>query len=292
MSLRTTHLLAFSTFACVLLTQGCMPHNYQTDVSNRLQVLLKTPNNNQPINGYIFGSLLPAVGTMFCADYTSKWPITPDNGCQFETTGTYFSAAVSDADKKAILAAIITPTEGGTVSLSDDVTKEVKFDVAVPIVGNLANLAGNADIKKHTTVTIDGTKVIRRTVNWDQLTIADGNNKFNSAMHAHLQRKDYILAASDIVINDYSVTVKIDNSVSAGTKDTLSSAFQALGANSSLNVDTSAANTGTYKVTSKDPVVVAGLYVKPPTGGGASGATTDVKTWPQVHLVGVTGTHK
>lgn len=266
-----------------LLSLSC-GHNYQRDISKRLETLYGVPNNNRPINGYIFAALLPSVGTMFCTNYADRWPIAPDNGCQFESPATYFVAGVSDEDKKALLAAIITPVEGGTFTLSDDMTKGVKFDLAMPLLGNLADLNANTEYKKHVTVTINGNQVVKRVVNWDPLLAAQSNGKFNERMREHLAKRDFILAAADIVISGYTATVKVDSGLSASAKSKLEDTFKALAKESSGSVNLDTSNTGSYKFESANPVVVAALYVRPPEGGGHSGARTDVTKWKKVRL--------
>ena len=101
----------------------------------------------------------------------------------------YFVESVSEAQKKQILAAIVSRDSGGSVSLSDDVTRKVKFDLAMPLIGNIANLNVNADIQKHTTVTITAGKTFRRTVNWDAIRDAHEKNQLTQIMHEQLLKR-------------------------------------------------------------------------------------------------------
>jgi hypothetical protein len=277
-------LVTFLLFANGLIMGGCVPHSYQKDISARLKKQFQLPNNGNPVNGYVFAAILPEVGTLFCTEGATSWPIVPDVGCRYGSIDQYFVAAVSDDQKKAILAALISKQQGGSANLTDDVTHNASFDLAMPLIGNIADVTAGLDIKKHTTVSITAGNTWRRTVNWDSIRDAHEKNYLTQTMVDHLQKKDFILAASDIIMENYTATVTIDNSISANAKAQLDDQFKALAKDSSLTVSGGGTNTGSYTVKSMVPVVVAGLYVTPPAGITLTGSTTDATKWPNANM--------
>lgn len=277
--------LRVSAMACALVLSGCV-HNYQKDITVRLQKLYSTPSKGQPMNGYVFGALLLPVGTLFCNDFADKWPIPPNDECVFASSANYFVQTVSDQEKKKILEMIILSLKNGTFNLTDDVVTNVKADASVPLIG-LAKIDANVDISKHVTVTLGGQQVMKRIIQWDPF-LSQGEN-FTERMRAHLAKRDYVLAAADIVIVGFSANVNYTSGLKAGAKAELEKSLESLVAGSSgkLALDTSV--NGTYKVTSVDPVVVAGLYVKPRLGGGSAAAKEDPTTWPRAAVPAAKG---
>ncbi len=114
---------------------------------------------------------------------------------------------------------------------------------------------------------------------------------FKPSVQEVIRQGDFIIATGDIILNGFTVEVKVDKSFNPKLDAKLSELAKlgSIGKDSKLELSVDGDEKGNYKLTASTPVVAAVLWKKPPKQRGtakslAATLGTDFKYWDPVSI--------
>ena len=185
---------------------------------------------------------------------------------------------LSDNETATLKAAnYIEPGRGGSITLDDSQKRTLSINVLATLL-SLLNLSGKVDSSKATVVNVEIPAATIRYLMKGTLTSHIQKDSPSAAVTDAFQDRRLRAIVGDIVVDSMTATVKVDDSLSADVKASLDqNVGQTLGKDSSLAVSYSKTGTGTYKLETKKPVIVAVEPAKQPKTGPLQAAETP---WP------------
>lgn len=174
---------------------------------------------------------------------------------------------------------------GGTIELSQKKKTKVAIDIILPKIYDIVGVSGGFKKEQTTEINITIGKAFLRKLRRDEIL-----QHINSLDNTKSVKKAYnngnlVLVVADCVIEDMSVSVKVDQEISTNLDAKLgitgTSVATKVFQDASLSVKVEKTSSGTYTFKVSHPVIFARLIKKQP-GAGTLGASNDFTEWPTV----------
>jgi hypothetical protein len=270
---------AICATAAILMMTGCTP-NYSGEVRNALKRVYRSDFPGYTLRGTPVGNF--GVGTMYQNDIQNpsvpieeRWLIGHPN--------TWFVDAVTEQEKSVLLDKIIEKGPMGSAALTEDISRKLSLDLAVPAIKDIVSVGTNINTEKGVKVTLRASDALNHRMNWDEFQIALRDGKLKPSIAEHVQKRDFVIAADDIVFSGYKALVTVDIKVNPELNAKLTEAVgKVIGQDTSMKIKISSSHAGTFEVETVSPVVAAILFKTPPPA--ATQATANISAWPTVTL--------
>lgn len=260
------------------LTSGCA--NYADEMQKALKRIYKRDFRGYTFRGTPVGNF--GVGTMYMNDIENpKVPI--EERWLIGHPDTWFPDTLPKEEREALLAKIFVRGPLGSVSLQEDISRKLGLDLTIPVLREILSLGAAFNLEKGVQVTLKASEATNRRMNWTEFEIALRDGKIKPEIKSHVERRDFVLAANDIVLHGYKAAVTIDVKVNPELDAKLTEAVgKVLGKDTQLKVKFTSGTKGTYEVEAVHPVVAAILFKTPPQVAPLAG--TDPEDWPTVAI--------
>lgn len=174
---------------------------------------------------------------------------------------------------------------GGTIELSQRKKTKVAVEAVLPKIYDVVGVTGGFKKERTTEINITIGKAYLRKLRRDEITNYINNLDNTKSVKKAYNNGNLVLVVADCVIENMSVSVKVDQETAAdldaklGISGTTIAAkvFQDL----SLSVKVEKSSSGTYSFKVTHPVIFARLTKKQP-GAGSLGAGDDFSDWPMI----------
>lgn len=203
---------------------------------------------------------------------------------------TWFSDSVTTEEKEALLQNIFVPAPLGDARLEESISTRLGLEVTMPVTKLVLTAGVKLELERGVKVTVSAANAVNRRMNWTEFTRAIKKDKIKPEVAGHVARRDYVIAAADILLNGYKAKVAVDRSVNADLHARLTKALgTVLGKDIGLEIKISRSADGTFDIEATNPVVAAVLYKEPPApplGIAPFGrvAADDIAEWPTVRI--------
>ena len=172
--------------------------------------------------------------------------------------------------------------QGGSINLSESKKKKVAVKVILPKIYDVVGVNGGFDKNRTTNINITiGTAYLRKLRRDPIIEYINSLDNTKSIKRAY-DNGSLVLAVADCVIEDLSVTVKVDDSTAIGLDTKLGITGSSLASkvfqDATLSVKVEKITNGTYSFRVSHPVIFARLLKKQPSAG-TLGANEDFSDW-------------
>ena len=262
-----------------LLMSGCTP-KYSGEIRNALKRVYRSDFPGYTFRGTPVGNF--GVGTIYLNDIQNpsvpieeRWLIGHPN--------TWFVDAVTEQEKAVLLGKIIEKGPMGSAALTEDISRKLGLDLTVPAIKDIVSVGANVNTEKGVKVTLKASEALNHRMNWDEFQIALRDGKLKPGIAEHVQKRDFVIAADDIVLSGYKALVTVDTKVNPELNAKLTEAVgKVIGQDTNMKIKISSSHAGTFEVETVSPVVAAILFKTPPPA--AAQATANISAWPTVTL--------
>jgi hypothetical protein len=195
----------------------------------------------------------------------------------------WFVDSVNAQEKQNLLKKIFEPGTLGSSSVKEEISRKLGLDVSIPVLREILSLEANVSTEKGVKVTLKASEAVNHRMNWTEFLISVREGKVKPEIVEHIQKRDFVIAADDIVLSGYQATVSVDTKVNPELKAKLDNAVgKILGKDTQLKVTISSSHAGTFEVGAVNPVVAAILFKSPP--GAAPQAVANLDEWPTAKI--------
>ena len=245
-----------------MLIQGC-PGDYSGQMQKSMQ-----DNFGRDLKAYTFRSTPVGnfgVGTIYGADLRKQE--TPEDKWLLSSVSSWFREDLSEQEKKAELAKIIEGGDFGTVQITKEISHRLTLDAVIPNIRSLLDIGAGVDLTRGVNVTLSATRATNRKLNWGNFVDALNRGLLKQQTKEYVARDDIAMGAADIILEGYSVQVRVEAKADANLKAGLSQLVgKVAGNDAELKVQVQRQENGTFRISSERPVVAAVLYLQPPQG--------------------------
>ena len=279
--MRTVWLSIALSVMCISCNQHATPEksktvDYATTVRSSLSVF------GWDLNGYFFRATPVGnfgIGTMYLNENTSTDPRVIESHWLLSNPSIWFEEQVSDDVKNTILKRII--LIGGYSSFSDESTinRTTSAKLGLPIL-NVLNVGAGIDLERGITSKISADQAVLRKLVWPEFEDAVISNKLSASVSKVYKKNNYSIAAADIILKGYKVTIEVDRTVNPELSVKLDNAIgTVIGKEGTGSLTFKKVSNGKYEATANEDVVAAVLFkIPPPEQDRGSSALGEWKT--------------
>jgi hypothetical protein len=267
--------MLFCALLLAIATSGCTA-SYSGEIRKALKRVYYSDFPGYTFRGTPVGNF--GVGTMYLNDIQNpsspveeRWLVGHPN--------TWFVDTVTEQEKTELLGRIIEKGSLGSAALSEDISRKLGLDLTIPAIHELVSAGANVNTEKGVKVTLSASEALNHRLNWDEFQIALRKGKLKPEIGQHIQKRDFVIAAADLVLSGYKAVVTIDTKVNPELNAKLTEAVgKIIGQDTGMKIKISSSHSGTFEVETSNPVVAAVLFKMPPSS--APQAVPDITSWP------------
>lgn len=260
--LKNKQMWVFLTLCGIAFTTGCAT-SYQKEIKNKITKELGVDYKDYVFRAQPVGTF--GVGTMYLSHVSDKETIKEGVTERFLVgrPSTWFADTVSEEEKKEIMEKMIAKGDTGKFNLSDTISTKLGLDATVPIK-EIVTAGVEVNYKKGISIMLKAESATDRQLDLTVFKKA-ANEKFSPEMQEVIKHGEFIIGAKDVVLNGYSVEVKIDKTINPKLDLALNQAIgMIIGKDTRMNVSRPYNQSGTYVITASEPVIAAVLWKMPP----------------------------
>jgi hypothetical protein len=255
------------------LASGCSV-NYGTEMQKTFQATFKDSFKDyqyfgMPVSGYGVGTMYPKSAKIADFDPTTS-------GLYGDPT-TWWDKKLTDNQKAQYFNDLFGDARTGQIALQ--LSKDTKFDldVVLPSLYKLLSASSKNSLSKSIKVTLSADGAFNHRINWGifEQDLRDG--LIQDYVKQHYNANDFLITTADIVLINYQATLAFSSSLDTKDQADLTVAWKAFGKDANASFEFSDANSGTFTVKSKDPVVIATFIGEPPSAGLRHAGTPTVE---------------
>lgn len=173
---------------------------------------------------------------------------------------------------------------GGSIELSETKQQKVALNVILPKIYDIVGVDGGLSAEKTTDITITIGKAYLRKLRRDEIVNYINNSGDSSSIKKAYNNGNLVLIIGDCIIEDLTVTVKVDNATAAKLDSKIgNSATSAVFKDVSLTVNVEKNVTGSYTFKVEHPIIYARLAKKQPSAG-TLGVDEEFNDWGSFKL--------
>lgn len=178
--------------------------------------------------------------------------------------------------------------EGGTIELSQKKKSKVAVDIILPKIYDVIGVSGGFKTDRTTEVNITIGKAYLRKLRRNEIIGYINNLENTNSIKKAFINGDLVIVVADCIIENMTVSVKVDQETSAAIDAKLGVSGSSIAAkvfqDASLSVSVEKSSSGSYMFKISHPVIFARLTKKQPEAGSL-GTSNDFSDWTTVKLL-------
>lgn len=205
------------------------------------------------------------VGTIYSAKLLNK-NMLPDTSWLIAHPSTWFKDSLTDQEKEEWNKRIFPEGAMGSHTLTENISTKLNLTAAIPNIQTILNVGAAFNLEKGVKITLKAEKLINRQMNWGEFSEALRKDKFKPYVKESIQEKNVLIGCKDLLLKGYSAEITIDENLNPKLNAELNKkAEKTTETESSFGINLTRKKDGHYVALAQEPVVVAVLYMYPPT---------------------------
>jgi len=226
------------------------------------------------------------VGSIYLDDVQRVDPLRAESGWYLGGPENWLAAGRPDATRVEWRERLITQGSYGAFQLGAERRRDLEAALGAAVFVAIG-VGAKLDYAQGAQLSFRAGEVRNRRLNWAEFSTALASGLIAAPVAEVVRRGNFVIAAADLVLLDYSAEVLVDESLNPSLAATLRSKtaqprIKAPAAGASLSLRE--ATRGRFIASSSQPLVAAVLFKQPPPRTKSQALAVDIAAWPTADL--------